>query len=308
MNIENHFKDFSDFENKIQNSKILKFVDFFEIKNLSNLKCLSAWNEIDDSALKKKIYNKVYYIEKKSKESGDKVEIETVSNNVNTEDSCIVEGLVDTSQIFNHKQKFSTLSYAYLAVIVSTLLFLMSESRLFYLSYGFSQFNSVLLPVLVEACILLLSIGNDLRSKLLMVLLVLYNIVSFSFYTVGEYEKEVLSIDQNIVKLGLFMEEKGMLQKEYDSIEAELSKSRNLYETAVKNKYVTRANELYLPRIASLEGRFKEVLLSYKALTKKISNINDLKSKKTLLVGVIALLFLKFALQLVQILFVRLLR
>jgi hypothetical protein len=305
MNIENHFKDFSDFENKIQNSKILKFVDFFEIKNLNNLKRLNAWNEIDDSALKKKIYNKVYYIEKKNKESGDTRGIETVSNNINTDGLGTGEDFVDTPQIFNHKQKLSTLSYAYLAVIVSTLLFLMSESRLFYLSYGFSQFNSVLLPVLVEACILLLSIGSDLRSKVLMVLLVLYNIVSFSFYTVGEYEKEVLSINQNIVKLGLFMEEKGMLQKEYESIEVELSKSRNLYESAVKNKYVTRANELYLPRIASLEGRFKEVSLNYTALNKKISNINDSKSKKSLLVGVIALLFLKFALQLVQIYFVR---
>ena len=61
MNIENHFKNFSDFENKIQNLKILEFVEHFEIKNLKNLRNLNSWSEMENSVLKKKIYNKVYY-------------------------------------------------------------------------------------------------------------------------------------------------------------------------------------------------------------------------------------------------------
>lgn len=296
MELNEHFKNFSDFENKIQNLKIIEFINHFDIQNRDELKALSLWNEFTDITVKKKIYNKVYYFEKKNMKD---VEIVNTSSVTNLDSGGKVISVNDTPQIPIHKPK--NINFVYTFVVIISLIFLMNESRMFYETHGFSKINSFVLPVLVELSIMLLAIQKEFRSRLLMVLLIIFNVISFSFFTFEQYEQSTSDITAIINRINILKEQKRNLENAIIANSKSLIDTNKLYKKSINTKYITRANSYFLPRIKKLEQQENVLRNNLFDNNQELARLKVNRSKESIIIGYIALIFLKIFLQLVSI-------
>jgi hypothetical protein len=128
-------------------------------------------------------------------------------------------------------------------------------------------------------------------------------VISFSFFSISVYEKKASYITSAESTHTVSKSEKARLIEELEAVKKELLSVRSLYGDAVKNKYITKANTTYLPRLDLLEKREQSLSKKIGSLSGKISETSAVKSKNVLLVGTCALIFLKIILQIVSILF-----
>ena len=226
---------------------------------------MREWVDIDCEQLKKKIYQRVYYLQSKR----DSIE-----------KNCSSQKNHPKPQLFKSKLLEKLL-------LLSCFVFLLSESRKFYIYFRFDELSAFILPLLVEVLIFSMALRRGVAPKILVILLFLFNTLSFSFYSVLDYQFKAQEIENSKLNINNLKNSKLKLDQEYKKLAEDLGVQREIYNQAIKNRFISKANKNYQPLIKSLSKRMSKNRLEIRDINHKLAQNQNLSSVEVVLAGTI---------------------
>ena len=149
--------------------------------------------------------------------------------------------------------------------------------------------------------VLRLGLQSGLKSKFIAYMLILFNSVSFSYYSYQIYCSKIDKINEAKIYNANLDQRRNTVELEIKELKAELGKMNSVYRESLSKGYISSSSKSIIPRITKLENE----------LTKKSDNLKSIRitsyeSEYVVLLTTIFVIVLKIILQLSSIYLIRL--
>lgn len=212
-----------------------KVLGYLNIKSIDDYTQSDIYLKSSDSKTKRKIYQRLYYL----------INNDKIFRNISHRD------------FFRHKcsGNFDLILNLPLIIIISS--YLIYESHKFFLHFGFNRFWAISLPFTIEIVILRLGLESGLKSKFIAYMLILFNTVSFSYFSYQDYCSKLDKISATKIYNSNIDKRRSVLNLEIKELKTELDKMNSVYRDSLSKGYISSSAKAISPRIKSLENQIK---------------------------------------------------
>ena len=232
-----------------------QFISSNGVRDHKDLKGIKAYQELKDEILKGQIYNRARYLASKAGATPEYVpEKQDILPDNKPPTSNLKETTTKVSIGTDH-----IMIRLRLILLASIFIFLTSESVKFYEQFDVLPFYKYFIPVMIEASILLLSLKKTMATRILLVILVIFNSVTFAYKSI-DTDRNLKQSRKNAELKNTFMKlEKDKIDQRITLLEKEIKDASGKFDELVSKKYFTRSEVIYGPIIASKNEELKKL-------------------------------------------------
>ena len=150
----------------------------------------------------------------------------------------------------------------------------------------------------------MLALKKGLRYRLITGLLILFNVITFSYFSLKEHDQQIALVTKEAKSRELLISEKNMIVSSLASTVAGREELQKRYNSSYDKNFITRANKTLLPQIQVKDKAIKELQDKLEKINNKIMQIKNSGTISTILFGTIAIIVIKLLLQVVSLILI----